>query len=296
MSLLPPPIILLSLEFMTTALAVGFTDPYSPLRLACLPLMIAANWVIVTTSIEHMRSPWAALMGGYGSTYLLLYITIGLLCKRSYSDHTIASPPAHNNENIIKHNSQNPIQRPTPTSSSWARLRFSIQAASSFHWNEAGTTNRVSHHSASTTTNSTNGTSKSAFFLRSAATITICYLTLDFLSLGADPSKSAALFAPEKIPLLTRLHEVTCSELVVRLFATLVSGICIYAVQQGLESLLASLSVAVGLSEVEEWSPRFGPVTNAWSLRRFWGYAAFPTPPLLHSLISLTRISSILIV
>lgn len=104
---LPTMSLLLFLEFTITASAIGFTDPHSPLRLACLPLMIALTWIIVTTSIQHMRSPWAALTGGYTSTFLLHYINIALLCKRSYRDRSSA-PPHRNNEPFAQRPTRNP--------------------------------------------------------------------------------------------------------------------------------------------------------------------------------------------
>lgn len=276
MSLLQQPMFLLFLEFTITASAIGFTDPHSPLRLACLPSIVALTWIIITTSIQHMRSPWAALTGGYASTYLLHYITIALLCKRSYPDHSTA-PSDSNNETFVQRRTQNPQRQPTPTTFSWARLKYGFQAASSFRWNDDETTKPTHHHPSTTTTTDPNTPlTKQSFILNSASTIALCYLTLDLLSLNTDINTNATLFSPSKIPLLTRLHEVTCTELVIRVFSTLISGVGIYALQQSLESLYAILSVSTGMSEVNSWSPRFGPISHAYSLRRFWGYVSHP--------------------
>lgn len=278
MSLLPHPMFLLFLEFTITASTIGFTDPHSPLRLACLPSIVALTWIIVTTSIQYMRSPWAALTGGYASTYLLHYITIALLCKRSYRDRSTA-PSDRNNEFFVKRNIRNRQRQPRPTNSTWARLKFGFQAASSFRWNDDEKTKPTRLHP-STTTNPKTPLTTRFFILNSASTIALCYLTLDLLSLNTDTETNAKLFSPSKIPLLTRLHEVTCTELVIRVFSTLISGIGIYALQQSLESFIAIFSVVVGISEVDSWSPRFGPISQAYSLRRFWGYVSlYPSLP-----------------
>ena len=36
---------------------------------------------------------------------------------------------------------------------------------------------------------------------------------------------------------------------------------------------MAFLSVALGISEVKSWRPGFGPISEAYTVRRFGGYA-----------------------
>ena len=57
-----------------------------------------------------------------------------------------------------------------------------------------------------------------------------------------------------------------------RVLVTLGACVGIHCSQEGLQSSIAFLAVAAGLSEAEDWTPRFGSAAEAYSIQRFWGY------------------------
>ena len=256
------PIQLLLLQFSLTSLVVGFTPSCSILRVSCLPLIILCTWKCVFTSKLHMqRSSWAALVGGYSITYLLQYISIALLSKWSFESDVIQRKDASaiHRKGVKRHTSLSPFL---------ARLKYGIAAAATFRYQMEKRKNArslASYGGKSTA-------KRSAFLYRTALKVLACYLILDLMGLGADGDSNAKNFAPTKVPLLSRLHEISLVELSMRILVTLGAGVGIYCTQEGLQSSIAFLAVATGLSEAEDWQPRFGSVTEAYSIQRFWGY------------------------
>jgi hypothetical protein len=57
-----------------------------------------------------------------------------------------------------------------------------------------------------------------------------------------------------------------------RVFAILRAVASLSSVQTGTYSILAFLSVLLGLAEPQDWPPFDGPVSGAYSLRRLWKY------------------------
>ena len=78
--MLTNPLIVLLVQYMATALILGFTTPTSVLRFAVLPLVDTCSAICVASSkIILLRSSWAAIVGGYSVTYLFQYIALALL-------------------------------------------------------------------------------------------------------------------------------------------------------------------------------------------------------------------------
>lgn len=112
--------------------------------------------------------------------------------------------------------------------------------------------------------------SRPAFLRWTFIKVVACYLVLDTLGLGADAETDMKYFAPQHVPLLSRLSEVSAEEVATRFLSTLVTGIAICCSQEGLQSLFALAAVGVGISDVGSWRPRFGSLRDAYTIRRFW--------------------------
>ena len=256
---------LLLLQFSLTSFLIGFTPSSSPLRKTLLPTIIICTWGCVTTSkCQIQRTPWAALVGGYSVTYLLQYISIVLLSKWNFDSDAIqrkADTPVTDHKaikRVILHRSPSPFL---------ARLKYGIAAASTFRYKvEKKNARPLASYGGKPTAK------RSTFLYHTAFKILTTYLILDLMGQGAENDTNAKNFAPTKVPLLSRLHEVSVVEVVMRVLVTLGAGVGIYCSQEGLQSSIAFLAVATGLSEAEDWKPRFGSVTEAYSIQRFWGY------------------------
>ncbi|MCJ1267838.1 hypothetical protein MMC22_007724 [Lobaria immixta] len=207
------------------------------------------------------RSPWAAFVGGFSITFLLQYISAALLSRWSFTTSGPSTAPSPQNLKPDR-------EKNTAGELLGARLKFGFLAATSFrHTDTPYEVKNVPHFSAQ---DPNYVPSRTEFLRRKVITILICYLVLDLLSLDADAETNSINFSPEKIPLFTRLGDVTGKELLMRLFATLGFGACVYIFQTGVQSIFALLDVGLGMNEVKSWRPMFGPPRDAYTLRRFW--------------------------
>lgn len=270
--MLPNPILLLFIQYTTTALILGFTSPTSVFRFALLPfVMICAAICVPACKTFLLRDPWAALVGGYSITYLFQYITLALLsgcsCETDGADSGPAPQPSIGKEHTQQQGRESG-KPPTPAQIVWIRLQFGISAASSFRW--SGTKRQVKNVPHFSASDPSYVPSRATFLRQTATKIVACYLVIDLLGLGNDEGMNVANFDSSKIPFLTRLNEIPLAELVTRCSATIGAGVGIYCSQDCLQSMLAFVTVALGLSKVEDWRPRFGAVGDAYSIRRFW--------------------------
>ena len=266
-TMLANPLILLLVQYMATALIVGFTTPTSVLRFAALPLIATCSAICVASSKTFIvRTPWAALVGGYSVTYLLQYIALALLTGCSYeadgSDSTTPAPQqgAEKGEDGGKPRTAYQAFRP--------RFAFGVWAASSFRW--VGTKREVKNVPHFSASDPSYVPSRGTFLRHAAARILACYLVVDLMGLGHDDEANMVNFDSSKIPFFARFGEVSLAEFFTRLFVTLGAGLGVYCCQQGLQSIVAFATVALGLSKPEEWRPRFGAMRDAYTVRRFW--------------------------
>lgn len=264
--MLPNPILLLFIQYTTTALILGFTPPNSVLRFALVPHAIICSAICIPACKTYLlRSPWAALVGGYSITYLFQYVTLALLSGCSYETDGLESDLASRRVIEKEFTYQRGLdagRAPTPAQILWMRLQFGISAASSFRW--SGTKRQVKNVPPFSATDPSYVPSRATFLRQTATKVLACYLVVDLLGLGNDEGMNLANFDSSKIPFLTRLNEISLAELVMRCSAT------IYCSQDCLQSMLAFVAVALGISKVEDWRPRFGAVGDAYSIRRFW--------------------------
>ena len=259
------PLQLLLLQFSLTSFVVGFTPSSSGVRVSCLPIVIFCTWQCVATSKSQMqRSSWAALVGGYSITYLLQYISIALLSKWSFEPNAAqrkeaAAMDREGMKRVTLHTSPSPFR---------ARLKYGIAAASTFRY-------QMEKNAPRATSDKEKPTAKrSTFLYHTAFKILASYLILDLMGLRADGDSNAKNFAAIKVPLLSRLYEISVVEVSIRVLVTLGAGVGIYCCQEGLQSSIAFLAVAAGLSEAEDWKPRFGSAAEAYSIQQFWGYVS----------------------
>ncbi|MCJ1422995.1 hypothetical protein MMC29_000876 [Sticta canariensis] len=264
------PGLLLVTQVVLIVAVTGFTSPSSIIRLSLLPFMALCSWSIVLTSLKSMhRGPWAAFVGGSSLTFLLQYISTALLSRWSFvtSGPSSGTPPQDLKQDRDRTQEAVPEMK-NISETLGARLKFGFLAATSFRY--SGTPYEVRNVPRFSAQDPNFAPSRKEFLRRKAITILICCLALDFLNLGADPESNAINLSPERVPLFTRLSDVTGQELIMRLFVTLGFGAGVYIFQTGIQSIFALVDVGLGLSEVKSWRPLFGSPWDAYTVRRFW--------------------------
>ncbi|KAF1962570.1 hypothetical protein CC80DRAFT_589074 [Byssothecium circinans] len=254
------PIIYLVTQIILTVLVIGFSTPYAVLRPTGFVFMTFCVYRCIPGCMPYMtRTPWAALVGGYSITYLYHYLDVALLSRWSFKHGAPVSgllrpnpSPANAPRNY----------RPQDTESIRERLIFGMKVTSTFRF--VGTRYEVRNTPAAI------ATERRAFARRTFTTILISYCVLDFINSNNDPIIAAKFLTLEKIPILTRLQEVTAEELTIRTFTVLAAGIGLNCVQGGVYHICALLAVRAGISEPSEWPPFYGEAGEAYTLRRFW--------------------------
>lgn len=273
------PFILLAGEICLSTFFVGFTPPSVILRAASLPVVATCMWWTVQNCLEYMvRSPWAALVGGFAVSFFFQYVDVALLSRWSFE---IAGPtyaPAHASSNgPISSQIRQPTsslngprvkQTRTIAAITLQRISFAISTLLNFRF--IGTPQQVRNTPHFSSRDPNYVPTRAVFLRHTAFTAFISYLVLDAVTSGADPETAAKYFLARNVPLLTRLPNVSYVELGMRLSATIGLGISMNCVQRGIYSMAAFVCVACGISDPASWPPFYGPLLEAYSMRRFW--------------------------
>ena len=117
---------------------------------------------------------------------------------------------------------------------------------------------------------------RSAFLARTALWAVAFQLLFDVQSTLDDPDAAAARFAPSRVPYFSRWHEVSREETITRLvFAPAFWSLGAVSITL-MVAPFALAWVGLGGSEPKNWKPIFGSPADAYTVRRFWGYASLP--------------------
>lgn len=265
MMLTAPPTLLVWESFLT-AVMLGFTNRSSWLREACLPLMIAAAWSSVIHAKDYMvRGPWAALVGGYCVTFVYQYVTLVLFVRMNYEERDTTTP---RRERGLDSKSRGQASQPsTQVDQLVQRFNFGFKTASTFRWP------RHNRNLSSSNAGKASSASKPRdFVVRAFLKVVCCYLTLDAMSFAIDEGLNSRYFNSSRVPFFARIYAVSCQEVAIRVFATIVFGIGVLCTQAMGQSLIVVAAVSLGMSKPEEFSSGFGSLKEAYSLRRFWRY------------------------
>lgn len=111
---------------------------------------------------------------------------------------------------------------------------------------------------------------RAQFLLRKIWIFCICYIALDLATVSNQSEENASRFNTKKIPFFRRLGEVTDDEIVQRLTASMAHWAVVYCLLQCYMGAWAVLSVALK-SDPKYWRPNFGPLSEGYTIRRFWG-------------------------
>ena len=262
---------LVVLEVVTTAIAIGFTSASSkPIRLFGFILVAASAYLAILTTFRHVtRVLWASVLAGNASTYILRYLELVLLDSWSFDDggptrmDSLKKRKEKTETNIMTVES---LQRATV----WQRLRFGFSVT--FNPRQLNTPYQVKNVPHWSYGESQQIPSQEDFLWRTAINIFLSYVIVDLCSLGAQPEQNAVLFSDDKVGLFARLDSPSPQEIVIRVLSSLIVWLNIFCILRIFHGLLSFLAVGSGFNEAKDWPPPFGLLSEAYSVRRFWGY------------------------
>lgn len=262
---LPPPQTFLFQLFISSA-TVGLTKPTSLIRPVVLPFVTACVYHIVSTVHLHARSRWASIFGATSFAFLLQYIDLAFLSRWNYVDHgttsVTAKEPSHENRSVSG-------ERPDDFPTIWKRFSFGWSSMWAFrHLNTKNETKNVLTFS---TDDPEYIPTRWHFILKRTLMAVACYVVLDLAGARPPPKNKGSLFNPAIVPVFRRLGSITYGELKLRILSTTSFWVTLYSLLQGGQAAASAIAIGFGLSNVIDWRPAFGSLSDAYTLRNFWG-------------------------
>ena len=271
------PVALVVFEVLVTALAVGFTSASSKsIRSLGLTLVAASAYVVILTTLRNVpRKLWASVLAGNASTYLLRYLDLVLLDRWSFDDGGPMTMKRLLDERTGKKTTKikNKSTASLRPSTAWRRLRFGFSVTANPR--QVNTPYQVKNVPRWSRGKPQRLPSRGKFLGRTAINVFLSYMIVDLCSLGAQPERNAILFSDDKVALFRRLGGLDAEDIVIRVLASLVLWLNIFCIFRIFHGLLVFLAVGSSFSEVRDWPPPFGHISEAYSVRRFWGYVDF---------------------
>ena len=255
---------------------MGFTVANSRVRLLVLPLALSIPWYVVPRCRERVQGDiWSGIAGGTSVFYCLTYVDLALLSKWCFESHGPSHGPSHPIHNLHLARSSRQVK---PDSNAWQapgpssladRLHFGFSSA--FNARMIRTPWEVKGVPPFSTKDSTFVPTRAQFLLRTCLRLLTVYLVLDLLTAWGDPDKNPVIYSLDLVPTFRRLGEVTVEQLVIRLITTIALWTSIYCIMTILYSVVSLIAVLSGASEARSWPPVYGSLSNAYTIRRFWG-------------------------
>jgi len=266
--LLPYLMSLIVLQISLNAFVVAFTSPSSLFRLAFLPVIVICVQQTLPICLEATgRVLWAALIGAHSISFLFQYIDTALLSKWTVE----AAGPTKSRDGRRTQGYIPGSDEPNSSvyeSTTWGRLRFGYYAAVSTR--NVGSSFEVSGVPHFSTKDPSYVPSRGIFIRQKALLLLSCYLVLDTFTLLSQPDQNPLLYNESEISLANSKNR-SVEKIVIRSASTVGFWVNLYCVIQFYMGSVALVSVALGLSEVNSWPPGFGSLSEAYTLRQFWG-------------------------
>ena len=257
------PLVYLPAQKSLTAFLVAFTSPDSFLRPLFLPILFVCNYALIPNYLSYIsRPPWAGFISGATLDGFLEYIEKVNLSQWSYVNYGPSPTKSDNRPSSTRQRKQE--------GTTWERLKFGYWVALSTRY--IGSPYQARNVPPYSYSNPSYIPSRSAFLLKRASIFILCYLVIDIMSQLNQPLTNPTTYAEGSVPFFTRLQDITIDELVTRTMTTIFYWFGLYVIVQGYYSGLAFLSVASGLDHPGLWRPFNGPLSQAYTIRGFWGY------------------------
>ena len=259
------PLFLDIIQITTTALVVGFTTANSCVRLLALPLVLGIPWYVLPRCRERVQGDiWSGIIGSTSVFHCLTYVDLALRSKWCFESHGPSVP-------VYSAQSSRQVKQASNAGRSTLADRLYFGFSSALNARMIGTPWQVKGVPPFLTKDNTFVPTRSQFLLRTCLRLLTAYLVLDLLTAWGDLDKNPVIYSPDLIPLFRRVGEVTVEQLVIRLITTIALWTSIYCIMTILYSVVSLIAVLSDASEARSWPPVYGSLSNAYTIRRFWG-------------------------
>ncbi|KAI4217558.1 MAG: hypothetical protein LQ351_000154 [Letrouitia transgressa] len=268
------PIVFLYLQNLVFVLIIAFTTPSSLLRLAVLPLFLAAAYPVTLSCLEALyRYAWAGFVGGYIIFSLLGYVEIALISKWSFDvkGPTYFPDPGVSPQNSQSNDGLNASSKTWSSSEILERLKFGYLVATNNR--NIGTPYIVKNTPSFSSKDPAYIPSRTAFCLRKLLIIISTFLLIDLVSQNPTTlEQNEKLYPADTVRIFTGKPEnLKMDQVLTRLVTVLMYWICTAMVIDASTSAIQLVSVALHIKPVKMYRPNFGPIGEAYTIRQFWG-------------------------
>lgn len=235
-----------------TVFAFSFTKRSSRVRHALLLVSLVGIYAVFPTYVDRLPTRVvASIVAGMTFANVLSYVDWILLCQWSYEGGNVYQKGRSSSR----------------LSDVYNRLRygFFVNANPRLIGIEP-----VKNTPAYKTSDPQYIPSRASFLVRKSIIVCACYVILDLATSITNAADNPTRYAVEKIPLFGRWGEVTREEIITKLIGGVGYWAASYCTIQCYMGAWAFLCVACG-SDPQFWRPYFGPLSEGYTIRRFWG-------------------------
>lgn len=241
-------------------LVVGFTNAQSRIRSLLIPFMGYLVYAFMVAAPTRIPNTFHRSFGASDAWLTFLqYVDVAALSQWDFS-YGGPKPLAVEKKEL----------KPYGKDTLLNRLRFGIYGASSYRC--SGTPFEVPNLAPFDRKDLSYQPSKGNYLKWAVFRVVVVYLLLDGMLSFSDPAALAPLFADKNIPLLFRLRELTVEEAITRTITSASFWLVNYLTLMLFFDIPGIFCVSTGLSTVAWWRPPFNSISEAWTLRRYWGY------------------------
>lgn len=247
-----------AVQVCLVSITLGFSNTAQPL----LRLVSVAVALLLAAAQCLTREP-----DGIRSQYVSALCCTSLLLFLHHLDLSLLSPVQHQSRRMRR---ESDSAQHVKASELVQRVKRGFGRAISFR--HIGTPTQVKNVPSFSNENPSFSPSRHRFMLWSMLRMSICYLVLDAMdSVAPSPDETRRLFPPQSIRLITRPENLSLEKLQLRLGATVGFWITLYCVATLTYQVTAVVAVGSMLSSPESWRPLFDSISEASSIRSFWG-------------------------
>lgn len=257
------PALLIIGQISASTLIIGFTPGDSIIRLAALPGFIFR--IVHFVSICSSSSPGKFIASstlGIVAHFFVQYLEAAVISKWYFK----ARSP-------LESHAWKKIDRSQPqkrhNNSVWARLCFGLYVTCSCRY--CGTPWETKNVPPFYSDDRSKIPTRREFLKQSLRTLVVYFLIFDAIISSTNPAAAAKWCNQSKIVFFSRIQDVSIEEAAFRILATVLFIAVSYLTVTVGFTFSSIISVALGLGEVTWWRQLFGSLSEAYTLRGFWG-------------------------
>ncbi|MCJ1464148.1 hypothetical protein MMC07_002761 [Pseudocyphellaria aurata] len=265
------PLVFYLVQNLLLTLVIGFTSPTAILRSAIVPPLIACAARVIVDAPTRTRHLWAVLWCGAFVGNLIHYIESALIVKWSFETRgpTASTKPQISAGKYDNH-SNGAITTQTRGGTFWERFKFgSFVLRSTRYIGTPYMVKGVPNYSS----DPHYIPSRKVFFFRNAFFSILALLSMELQTIFVKPVEyNEVAYSPEAVPLFRGNRENrSLEQLIFRSTTILGFWFGAYVFLNGLMSCGDFFAVALGIDDVRTSRPNFDSISEAYSIRQFWG-------------------------